>query len=133
MAGFITSILINGLSRYYHLSGDERLPDSIDRAVAFLDNDTWREEHRAWRYTSCPASSIHGQPGVTMMAHVNGVRHGKDPNHLRVLGVAWEAKLARLLSRGSRGGRTGFGKSYTSGMYGCAESAATLAVRSKPE
>ncbi|MCD6505008.1 hypothetical protein J7M22_00155 [Candidatus Poribacteria bacterium] len=61
MAGFITAILINGLSRYYFLTGDERLPEAIDRAVTFLDNDTWREEWRDWRYTSCPASRATGR------------------------------------------------------------------------
>jgi hypothetical protein len=128
MAGFITAILINGLSRYYQLSGDERLPDCIDRAVTFLDNDTWREEHLAWRYTSCPASPIGGQPGVTMMAHVNGARFGSSPNHLRILGVAWEAKFGGLLESPSG---QGFGKSYTATMYGCAQTVGMLARRSE--
>ena len=78
MAGFITAVLINGLSRYHQLSGDERLPEAIDRAVTFLDLDTWHDQWSGWRYTSCPATALRGvsQPGVTMMAHVNGVRFG---------------------------------------------------------
>ncbi len=129
MAGFITAVLINGLSRYYQLSGDDRLPDCIDRAVTFLDNDTWREEHLAWRYTSCPASPVGGQPGVTMMAHVNGARFGSSPNHLRILGVAWQAKFEGLLADLPSG--PGFGKSYTATMYGCAQTAGILARRSE--
>ncbi len=129
MAGFITAVLINGLSRYYQLSGDERLPDCIDRAVTFLDNDTWREEHLAWRYTSCPASPVGGQPGVTMMAHVNGARFGESPNHLRILGVAWQAKFEGLLADLPSG--PGFGKSYTSTMYGCAQTVGILARRAE--
>ncbi len=126
MAGFITAVLINGLSRYYQLSGDERLPDAIDRAVTFLDLDTWHEQWRGWRYTSCPATALRGvsQPGVTMMAHVNGARFGTNPDHLRILGVAWEEKFGRLLE--VRPGQ-GFGKSWTSTMYGCAETASILA------
>jgi hypothetical protein len=128
MAGFITAVLINGLSRYYQLSGDERLPECIDRAVTFLDLDTWHEQWRGWRYTSCPATALQGvsQPGVTMMAHVNGARFGSNPEHLRVLRVAWEEKFGKLLRVNvSRG----FGKTWTSTMYGCAETAGILARR----
>ncbi|HCA48010.1 MAG TPA: hypothetical protein DEP45_11880 [Armatimonadetes bacterium] len=128
MAGFITSVLINGLSRYYQLSGDERLPECIDRGVTFLDLDTWHEQWRGWRYTSCPATALHGvsQPGVTMMAHVNGARFGSNPEHLRVLGVAWEEKFGKLLRVNMS---QGFGKAWTSTMYGCAETAGILARR----
>ena len=120
MAGFITAILINGLSRYYQLSGDERLPDAIDRAVTFLDNDTWREEWRDWRYTSCPATKATHQPGVVMMAHVNGARMG-NARHARILSIAWEAKFAHLRQAPPSG--PGQGKAYTAQMYGCAETA----------
>jgi len=125
MAGFITAILINGLSRYYLLSGDERLPDAIERAVTFLDNDTWREEWRDWRYTSCPATHATGQPGVVVMAHVNGVRIGHNPEHLRILRIAWQEKFERLRKAPPPG--PGQGKAYTSKMYGCAEAIGLLA------
>ncbi|MGD9496228.1 MAG: hypothetical protein AB7Y46_07955, partial [Armatimonadota bacterium] len=73
MAGFITAVLVNGLSRYYGLSHDEKVAEVIDRGVTFLDLDTWHDHRRGWRYTSCPATGLRGvsQPGVTMMAHVN--------------------------------------------------------------
>lgn len=126
MAGFITAVLINGLARYYQLSGDERLPEAIDRAVTFLDLDTWHDQWRGWRYTSCPATALRGvnQPGVTMMAHVNGVRFGKNPEHLRILRRAWEEKFSKLLESESS---PGFGKLYTSTMYGCPETVGILA------
>ena len=130
MAGFITAVLINGLSRYYALSGDERLPEAIDWAVTFLDNDTWREENRDWRYTSCPASRERtDQPGVVMMAHVNGARFAGKPDaprrkHWRVLALAWEAKFERLLSSAPSG--SGQGKTFTSQMYGCPETVGLL-------
>ena len=131
MAGFITGVLINGLSRYYLLSGDERLPEVIERAVTFLDKDTWREELKDWRYTSCPATGPTGQPGVVVMAHVNGIRSANNPEHLRVLNIAWEAKFQRLLRSQPSG--LGQGKSYSSNMYGCAEAIGLLAARRKNE
>jgi len=124
MAGFITSVLINGLSEYYLMTGDERLRDALDRAVTFLDNDTWREGWRDWRYTSCPASSKMNQPGVTILAHVNGVRIAGNPEHLRVLRVAWDAKFKRLLEEPES---VGMGKTFTFTMLGCAEAIGLLA------
>jgi len=124
MAGFITSVLINGLSRYYLLTGDDRLPDVIDRAVTFLDNDTWREELLDWRYTSCPATKATGHPGVVVMAHVNGIRISNNPAHLRVLRLAWDTKFQRLLKMPKPG--PGHGKGYSSRMYGCAEAIGLL-------
>jgi hypothetical protein len=127
MAGFITAVLINGLARYGQLSGDERIPDAVDRAVTFLDNDTWREEWRDWRYTSCPATKATHQPGVVMMAHVNGARMGSAA-HARILSVAWEAKFAHLRQAPPPG--PGQGKTYTAQMYGCADTVALLAQHS---
>ena len=129
-AGFITSVLINGLARYALLTGDERVPEASGRGVTFLDNDTWREEWLDWRYTSCPASSRVNQPGVTIMAHVNAVRLIDNPEHLRVLRAAWDAKFKRLLEAPSSAGQ---GKTYTSTMLGCAEAVGLLAARSRTE
>ena len=125
MAGFITSVLINGLSRFYELSGDERVPGAVDRALTFLDNDTWDDHRRGWRYTSCPASPFTGQAGVTIMAHVNGVRLTDNPEHRRILKRAWDAKFERFLADPPAPG-PGQGKSYTSTVYGCAEAVGAL-------
>jgi len=127
MAGFITAVLINGLSCYHRLSGDGRLPQAIERAVTFLDNDTWREEWKDWRYTSCPATRATGQPGVVVMAHVNSIRVSDNPEHIRILKVAWDAKFRRLLRAPEPG--PGQGKTYTSKMYGCAEAVGLLLGR----
>jgi len=97
MATFLTSILINGLCRYYFLSGDERLPEVIERAVTFLDYDTWREERRGWRGNSCPAESHSvSQADAILMTHVNAIRIADNPEHLRILRVAWEARRQGL-------------------------------------
>ena len=127
MAGFITAILVNGLSRYGQLTHDERIPPAVRRAVTFLNNDTWIEQRRGWRYTSCPASAFTGQYGVTMMAVVNAVRLAGDPEHRRVLRQAWRAKFEALKKAPPPG--PGQGKAYSATIYGCAETVGLLARR----
>lgn len=129
MAGFITAILINGLSRYGELTGDPRVPEVVRRAVTFLNNDTWIEQRRGWRYTSCPASPFTGQYGVTVMALVNAVSLAGDPEHRRILDLAWQAKFEALRQAPSPG--PGQGKTYSATVYGCAETAGLLA-RTRP-
>ena len=126
MAGFITSVLVNGLSEYGHLTGDERIPDAVERAITYLIDDTWVEQRSGFRYTSCPASSFHGQAGVTVMALVNAVRLANNPEHLRVLAEAWDAKFAKL--RDGLDGGPGQGKAFTSTLYGCAEAVGLLSA-----
>jgi exo-rhamnogalacturonan lyase-like protein len=120
-AGFITSVRLNGLSKYYELTGDDRIPEAVKRGVSHLNNDTWLEQYSGWRYTSCPASSSGkgSQPGVTMMALVNGVKLGGDPEHLRILKKAWDAKFEVL--KVAPASRPGLGKTYSSTIYGCPE------------
>ena len=118
-AGFIGSIRLNGLSRYYELSGDPRIPDAVRRGVTHLNEDTWLEDRSDWRYTSCPKTSPIGQTGVTIEALVNSVRLNKDAEHLRILRKAWDAKFARL--RVAPAARPGVGKTYSTIMYGCPE------------
>lgn len=127
-AGFITAVLINGLSRYYVLTRDERIPGAVERAVTYLNEDTWREEKKGWRYTSCPASSFGGQPGVTVMALVNAVRLAGNPEHARILKIAWEEKFRRLMQAPPP--RPGQGKEFSATIYGCGDAAALLAARS---
>jgi hypothetical protein len=129
MAGFITSVLVNGLSQYHTLTGDERIPDAVRRAVTFLDRDTWHEEWQDWRYTSCPATGPINQMGVVVMAHVNAIRMAEDPEQLRVLQAAWKAKFDRLSEVAPSG--LGQGKTFSSTMYGCPEAAGLLAGRAQ--
>jgi hypothetical protein len=118
-AGFISSVRINGLSRYYQLSGDERIPEVIKRAVTHLNNDTWIEQRHDWRYTSCPETGPVGQTGVTIMALVNSVKLNREPEHLRILRKAWDTKFERLLT--TPVARPGLGKTYSTIMYGSPE------------
>ncbi len=120
-AGFINSVRLNGLSRYYELSGDERIPDAVQRGVTFLNRDTWEEQYSGWRYTSCPASSSGPgrQTGVTIMALVNSVKLTGDTEHLRILRKAWDAKFEGLSVAPKA--TPGLGKAYSTIMYGCPE------------
>ena len=126
MATFITAVLINGLARYYELTGDERLPHCLDEAVTYINNDTWRENLRGWRYTSCPAHRTANQAGVIIMAYVNAVRITHNPEHLRILRLAWEEKFRKYLAEPLRPA-PGAGKSYTATTYGCPEVASLFA------
>lgn len=118
-AGFIGSVRINGLSRYYELSGDERIPEVVKRAMTHINNDTWMEQYTDWRYTSCPASGRVGQTGVTIAASVNSVRLNADAEQLRILRKAWDKKFERLLIAPTA--RPGLGKTYSQIMYGSPE------------
>jgi hypothetical protein len=118
-AGFISSVRVNGLSQYYQLSGDQRIPEVIKRAVTHLNNDTWLEQDSDWRYTSCPETNPIGQTGVTIAALVNSVRINREPEHLRILRKAWDAKFERLLKAPTA--RPGLGKTHSTIMYGSPE------------
>jgi hypothetical protein len=118
-AGFIGSIRMNGLSRYYEFSGDKRIAEVIKRGVDHLNNDTWIEQDSGWRYTSCPASGSGRQSGVTIAALVNSVRLNGEPEHLRILRKAWDTKFQRLLIAPTA--RPGLGKTYSTIMYGSPE------------
>jgi len=118
-AGFISSVRINGLSRYFQLTGDDRIPEIVKRGISHLNNDTWIEQHSGWRYTSCPASGSGSQTGVTISALVNSVKLNGEPEHLRILQKAWDKKFQRLLT--APAARPGLGKTYSTIMYGSPE------------
>jgi hypothetical protein len=118
-AGFITAVRLNGLSYYYRLTGDERIPQSVERGITNLNNDTWLDQLSDWRYTSCPATLPKRQTGVTIMSLVNSIRFSKNQEHLRVLRKAWDAKFERLLQAPKV--KPGAGKTYSTTMYGSPE------------
>jgi hypothetical protein len=118
-AGFLTSIRLNGLSYYYRLTDDERIPDSLRRGITNLNNDTWIDQDSEWRYTSCPASEHIGREGCTIMALVNSVSLTGGKEHLRILKKAWDAKFFSLLEAPAT--RPGTGKTYSQTMYGSPE------------
>ncbi|GAA4438686.1 hypothetical protein GCM10023091_19590 [Ravibacter arvi] len=119
-AGFLTSIRLNGLGRYFRLTQDKRIPNSLKRAVDNLNNSTWHDHLSGWRYTSCPASGLVDQPGVTIMALVNSVSINGDKEQLRVLKKAWDFRFKNLLDHPLTS-RPGLGKVYSATMYGAPE------------
>jgi hypothetical protein len=118
-AGFISSVRVNGLSRHYEFSGDERIPEIVKRAITHLNKDTWMEQRNDWRYTSCPASGSVGQTGVTIYSLINSIKLSRELEHLRILRKAWDTKFERLLI--APAARPGLGKSYSQIMYGSPE------------
>ena len=120
-AAFIGAIRLNGLSKYYELTGDPRIPQAVRRGVAHMNRDTWEEQYSGWRYTSCPksASGPGRQTGVIVMALVNSVAMTGDAEQLRILRKAWAAKFKGLLVAPTS--RPGLGKTYSTIMYGCPE------------
>jgi hypothetical protein len=131
MATFITAVLVNGLARYYELTGDERLPPCVDAAVDYMNHDTWRENLCGWRYTSCPGHRTANQAGVIIMAYVNAVRVTDNPEHLRILRLAWNKKFQQYLTHPLQPA-PGVGKSYTATTYGCPEAASLFAHLDTP-
>ncbi len=137
-AGFISAVRVNGLTRYHELTGDERIPEVVRRAVTHLNNDTWREEHSDWRYTSCPATGLMRQFGVIMMALRKRVVLTGDEEHLRILRKAWETKFGRLQAElqsllsgedAAAFGRESMGKEYGATAYGCGETVGVLGLK----
>ena len=123
-AGFIGCVRMNGLCKYYQLTGDKRIPNSLKRYIDHLINDTWDERASDWRYTSCPATRVVNQIGVTMRAMVHSARITGDPEHIRILNKAWKAKFARLKKLASDPDYAGgAGKLYSLSMYGSTEAA----------
>lgn len=122
-ATFISSVRLNGLAYYYHLTGDQRIPESIMRGVTYFNNDTWNEQRAGWRYTSCPATmKSTGQGGTIIMSLVNSISLNQDQEQMRIFRKAWNNKFARLLEVPNNS-KPGSGKSYSQNMYGAAEAA----------
>ena len=120
-AAFIGAVRLNGLGKYYELTGDPRIPEAVRRGVTHMNRDTWEEQYSGWRYTSCPksASGPGRQTGVIVMALVNSITMTGDAEQLRILRRAWEAKFKGLLVAPTS--RPGLGKAYSTIMYGCPE------------
>ena len=126
-AAFIGAVRLNGLAKYYELTGDRRIPEAVRRGVTHMNRDKWEEQHRGWRYTSCPhsASGPGRQSGVIVKALVNSVTMTHDAEQQRILRSAWKAKFERLLVAPSS--QPGLGKTYSTIMYGCPEAMSLFA------
>ena len=138
MCSFLTAIMINGLTRYYDVTGDRRIPDAVHRAAVHMNNDAWLDERSCWRVSSCPASPPTEDSGLVILALANAIRlssslglksEGKpDKEHLRILRKAFPSKLGVIPKPGRR--QPAFGKEFSMAILGTAEAAAALTTSS---
>ena len=105
-AGFMVAVLLSGLKYYHDVTGDPRVKESIIRGAHYLLDETYSDEVRGFRYTSCPNT---------------GYRPGASP--LMVEGVAraylWtgDERFRRVLTEALplAAGGSGYGKGFS--MY----------------
>ena len=76
-AGFMICILVSGLKRYHHLTGDPAVAEAIIGGARWLINETFDHDSGYFRYTSCPNRSLGGTFQCTQWA-------------LEALAAAWE-------------------------------------------
>lgn len=90
-AGFMICVLISGLKRYHHLTGDPAVAEAIIGGARWLINETFDHDSGYFRYTSCPNRSLGGAFQCTQWA-------------LEALAAAWElsgdAEIGAYLKRG---------------------------------
>jgi len=110
MATFITSIMMNGMIKYWEATGDDRVLDSILRGCDFVIADSWDEHVGQFRYTSCPASS-HGFSLGPLRSLSFAARVGGSERHAEVLRRFFQSWVEHV--QGVRGS-SGFGKAYGS-------------------
>ncbi len=96
-AGFMVGVLMSGLKYYAEASGDQRAKDSVVKAANFMIDDMWIPDAKAFRYTSCPTSSI--APGLNFLIG-EGIsyawRQNKDARLRHVSLDAMETIVARM-------------------------------------
>ena len=90
-AGFMICILVSGLKRYHHLTGDPAVAEAIIGGARWLINETFDQDSGHFRYTSCPNRSLGGTFQCTQWA-------------LEALAAAWELsgdpEIGAYLKRG---------------------------------
>ncbi len=113
MATFITCVLLNGLIAYHQITGDERVAESIVRAVDFILADTWVEHRGEFHYTSCPASAVRPATGSMLRPIGYALKLAGKQRHREVLTKGLERSLQHLLDL--QPGRA-YGKTYAAGQ-----------------
>ena len=66
-AGFMVAVLLSGLKYYHDVTGDPRVKESIIQGAYYLLEETYSDETRGFRYTSCPNTS-YGSGASPLMA-----------------------------------------------------------------
>jgi hypothetical protein len=114
-AGFMVGILMVGLKRYYEATGERRVANAIVRAADYCINAMWVPEKSAFRYTSCPHSSVGGGADMRILKGVaTAYRFSGKPRFREILRAGVQSAMARGAPRAGRG----VGKSICSPMRG---------------
>ena len=114
-AGFMVGILMVGLERYYQATGDRRCSRAIVRAADYCIDSMWVPEKSAFRYTSCPLSSVGGGADMRILKGVAAAYRFSGKERFReVLLAGVQSALAGRQVRARRG----VGKSICSPMRG---------------
>jgi hypothetical protein len=62
-AGFMVAVLLSGLKYYHDVTGDPRVKEAIIRGAYYLLDETYSDEAKGFRYTSCPETGY--RPGAS--------------------------------------------------------------------
>ena len=130
-AGFMVGILMVGLKRYHEATGERRVADAIVRAADYCIDAMWVPEKSAFRYTSCPHSSVGGGADMRILKGVAAAYRFSGKERFReILSAGVRSAMARGVPRASRG----VGKSICSPMRGAPQVLVDLPkdLRSKP-
>ncbi|MGD8239720.1 MAG: hypothetical protein PVH68_14265, partial [Armatimonadota bacterium] len=96
---FMQGILGCGLREYYLETGDERVREAVVDSARYVIDEMWVDEESAFRYTSCPESSVTASrndtlAGLLLFAHeLSG-----DQELLEVVKQGMDAGFERLSS-----------------------------------
>jgi hypothetical protein len=105
-AGFMVAVLLSGLKYYHDVTGDPRVKEAIILGAHSLLDETYSDEVRGFRYTSCPNTDY--RPGASPLM-AEGVARAylwtKEDRFRRVLTEALPAAA----------GGSGYGKGFS--MY----------------
>lgn len=62
-AGFMVAVLLAGMKYYHDVTGDPEVKEAVIRGAQYLLDETYSNEVRGFRYTSCP--NTHYRPGAS--------------------------------------------------------------------
>ena len=117
-AGFMIGVLMAGLKRFYEATGEKRVRDAIVKAAEFCIDDMWVPENRAFRYTSCPHSSVGRSADMGILKGI-AAAYGFSRKQ-RLKDVLFEGVQSSMADR-STGQHRGVGKSISMPMRGACQ------------
>jgi hypothetical protein len=117
-AGFMVGVLMAGLKRFYEATGEKRVRDAVVKAAEFCIDDMWVPENRAFRYTSCPHSSVGRSADMGILKGIAAAYGFSGKQRLK--DVLFEGVQSSMADRGTAQNR-GVGKSISMPMRGACQ------------